>query len=187
MRDFRRNFPRVNGSEPMPASKARPVGRLFDVLAILMIAFAGWKFFLAPRFFRATPVAAPDVRLHLMDGRTFDLAGARGHVVFLDFWASWCEPCKQSIPLIEAYKATHPSALVFSVNGGETVAAAEKYARSAKMRRVAFDPRMTVTDAFHVQVFPTMIVIGKDGKEHAKWIGFNPLIERDMARASREF
>jgi len=189
MRDGRRKLPRVNGSEPAPTPKMRPIGRFFDALAVLLISLAVWKFFLQPRFFTSQiPVKpAPNVRLQLMGGRTFDLASARGHVVFLDFWASWCEPCKQSIPMIEAYKATHPDALVFSVNGGETIATAEKYARSARMRRVAFDPQMSVTDAFGVNVFPTMIVIGKDGKEHAKWVGFNPLIQSDMARAAKKF
>lgn len=189
MRDGHRNLPRVNGSEPAPASKTRRIGRFFDALAVLLIALAAWKFFIQPRFFMSqiAPTPVPDVHLQLMGGRTFDLASARGHVVFLDFWASWCEPCKQSIPLIEDYKAKHPNALVFSVNGGETKAAAEKYARSAGMRRVAFDPQMTVTDAFRVNVFPTMIVIGKDGKERAKWVGFNPLIESDMGRAAQKF
>lgn len=122
-----------------------------------------------------------------MDGGTFDLASARGRVVFLDFWASWCAPCKLSIPLIEHYKAAHPDALVFSIDAGESTAVAARYARGAKMRRVAFDPDMNVTDTLGVQVFPTMIVIGRDGKEHAKWVGYNPLIQQDMARAAARY
>ena len=165
----------------------RWVARGLDALAVLVLLFALFQFFVVPKLRENAVVPAPPVALQSLDGARRPLADLRGRLVFLDFWASWCEPCKQSIPLIEAYKAAHPSALVFSVNGGETVAAAEKYARSAKMRRVAFDPQMAVTDAFQVNVFPTMIVIGKDGKEHAKWIGFNPLIASDMSRAAKEF
>ncbi|MGH7662553.1 MAG: TlpA family protein disulfide reductase [Vulcanimicrobiaceae bacterium] len=154
-----------------------------------MIVAALWKFFLGPRIFtgRSAVVQAPQVRVPLMGGGTFDLAAARGHVVFFDFWASWCEPCKQSIPLIEHYKALHPDALVYSVDGGESVATAKRYASAAKMRRVAFDPDLKVSDAFGVSVFPTMIVIGRDGKERAKWIGFNPQIQDEMARAAHQY
>ncbi len=184
----------MDGSERGDSSagaspKAPRLARLLDILAVLLIAAAVWKFFLGPRIFapRSAIVQAPDVRLPLMNGGTFDLASARGHVVFFDFWASWCEPCKESIPLIERYKALHPNALVYSIDAGEAAATAKRYAEAAKMRRVAFDPDLKVADAFGVSVFPTMIVIGRDGKERAKWIGFNPHIEDAMARAAREY
>lgn len=176
-------------ASPGATPKAPRLPKILDVLAVLLIAAAVWKFYLGPRLFasRLSVVQAPDVRLPLMDGGTFDLAAARGRVVFFDFWASWCEPCKQSIPLIEHYKALHPDALVYSVDAGEPVARAKRYAEAAKMRRVAFDPDLKAADAFGISVFPTMIVIGRDGKEHAKWIGFNPQIQDEMARASTKY
>jgi thiol-disulfide isomerase/thioredoxin len=179
----------VNGSQPAGRSRAHALSRIADAIALGLIALAVWRFLIEPHVpaGRFSAVQAPSVRLPLMGGGTFDLAEARGHVVFLDFWASWCGPCKQSIPLIEHYKATHPDALVVSVDAGEPVRTAEAYARRAKMRRVAFDPDMKVTDAFGVQVFPTMVVIGRDGKERAKWVGFNPLIQQDMARAAARY
>ena len=167
----------------------RRFARIADIAAIALIALAVWQFLVAPRFFGPSfvPVPAPPLTLPLEGGGSFNVAQARGKVVFLDFWASWCEPCKMSIPLVEEYKTTHPEALVYSVDAGEAESVAAHYARSVKMRRVAFDPNMKAADAFGVSVFPTMIVIGRDGKEHAKWIGFNPLIERDMARAAKAY
>jgi thiol-disulfide isomerase/thioredoxin len=167
----------------------RRFARIADVAALALIALAAWKFLIAPRFFGPTfvPVPAPALTLPLEGGGTFNLAKAHGQVVFLDFWASWCEPCKLSIPLIEQYKAAHPQTLVYSIDAGEVESVAARYARKANMRRVAFDTNMKAADAFGVDVFPTMIVIGRDGKQHAKWIGFNPLIARDMARAETAF
>lgn len=179
---------RVNASEPAGRGR-RIAARIADAFALLLIALAIWRFFVAPHWFapQFAVVPVPATNLQLMDGGAFNLADARGHVVFLDFWASWCEPCKQSIPLIEHYKAAHPDALVFSIDAGELVNVAERYARSAKMRRVALDPDMKVTDAFGVHVFPTMIVIGRDGKEHAKWVGYNPQIQQEMAAAAARY
>lgn len=184
MRAPRRKLP-----VPREASHVnRRFARIADIAALVLIALAAWKFLIAPRFAPAfVPVPAPALSLPLEGGGSFSLAKAHGQVVFLDFWASWCEPCKLSIPLIERYKAAHPAALVYSIDAGENESVAARYARKANMRRVAFDPNMKASDAFGVDVFPTMIVIGRDGKEHAKWIGFNPLIGRDMARAASAF
>lgn len=165
----------------------RWVARGLDALAVLVVLFALFQFFVAPRLHENAVVPAPPIALQSLDGARRPLADFRGHLVFLDFWASWCEPCKLSIPLIERYKAAHPAALVYSIDAGENESVAARYARKANMRRVAFDPNMKASDAFGVDVFPTMIVIGRDGKEHAKWIGFNPLIGRDMARAASAF
>lgn len=174
---------------PPKAARAKAFSRILDGLAVLVIAFAVWKIVIAPRIYvsKKSALVAPPVVLPLMDGGTFALAKARGHVVFLDFWASWCAPCKLSIPLIERYKNAHPDALVFSVDSGEPVALASSFARAKNMKRVALDPEMTVTHAFGVDVFPTMIVIDRTGKERAKWIGFNPLIEDSMSRAAATF
>lgn len=179
----------MNGSEPVAAPKMRRSARFLDALALLIISLAVWKFVVQPLIFpaRMKAVVAPHVRLPLMGGGTFDLAHARGHVVFLDFWASWCEPCKESIPLVQGYKAEHPQALVYSIDAGESVSTATEYARRKGMRDVAFDPDLKIADRFGVDGFPTMIVIGRDGKEHARWSGFNPLIRTDMSRAAREY
>ncbi|MGH7716058.1 MAG: TlpA family protein disulfide reductase, partial [Vulcanimicrobiaceae bacterium] len=88
--------------------------RIADIAAVGLIALAAWKFLIAPHFAPSfAPVPAPAVTLPLEGGGTFSLTKARGQVVFLDFWASWCEPCKLSIPLIERYKSAHPKALVY--------------------------------------------------------------------------
>ena len=168
--------------------KGKRWGRVLDVLAVLLIVFAVWKLFVAPRIFIGkAAIPAPAVALPMLGGATFELARQRGHVVFLDFWASWCEPCKLSIPLIEHYKSTHPDALVISVDAGEPIPVVTQFAREKKMKSVAFDPQMAVSDAFGVGVFPTMIVVDADGKVRAKWIGFNPLIESAMDNAARTF
>jgi peroxiredoxin len=52
---------------------------------------------------QATGNLAPDVTLTLLDGKKVDLASLRGNVVVLNFWASWCEPCRAEMPLLQAF------------------------------------------------------------------------------------
>ncbi len=65
---------------------------------------------------------APDLRLKNLDGQTFDIKEARGHWLFVHFWASWCAPCRREMPTIQAMAeqlASSPLELVL-VNTAET-------------------------------------------------------------------
>jgi thiol-disulfide isomerase/thioredoxin len=170
--------------------KAQPVfplrrlaARGLDVLAVLVVLVAVARFVVLPRLHRDAAVPAPPVSLAALDGGRFDLDRARGRVVFLDFWATWCEPCRDSIPLVQHFKRTHPGVEVESVDVGEEAGLVRPFAARFAMRDVALDPDQTVAHAFGVDGFPTLVAIGPDGKIHARWIGFDPAVEKDMADA----
>jgi thiol-disulfide isomerase/thioredoxin len=160
----------------------RFAARGLDVLAVLVVLVALARFVVLPRLHRDA-VPAPPVSLATLEGGRFELERARGRVVFLDFWASWCEPCRDSIPLVQHFKRTHPGVVVESVDVGEDTALARSFATKFAMRDVALDPDQTVARAFGVDGFPTLVAIGPDGKIRARWIGFDPAVEKDMADA----
>jgi thiol-disulfide isomerase/thioredoxin len=58
---------------------------------------------------------APAIKLPLLDGGTFELAAQRGHVVVLDFWATWCGPCLAEIPHYEALQQQQPNIRVIGI------------------------------------------------------------------------
>jgi len=143
-----------------------------------------WKLFVAPRSFSApgahpAPLAAYD----RLDGGTFRIAQQRGHVVFLDFYASWCEPCKIELPLVERWRKSHPHSVVVPVDVGEGRSVAAEFARRYALRDVALDPHITARPLFGVEGFPTIVVIDARGDIRAKWEGLNPAIGMALSNA----
>ncbi len=161
-------------------------GRVLDAVALLLIVFVIYHFLIAPRSLReADAFPAPRVTYATLAGPRFSLAEQRGRMVFLDFWASWCEPCKASLPLVESYARSHPNVDVVPVDVGEPAAVVAAFARDHHMRNVALDPRGLSSGFFQIDGFPTMVVVDPQGRIRATWSGFNPAIELNMANAAR--
>lgn len=78
---------------------------LLMILGLLVIGIVQWRS--APELPRLRPgqlpgIAAPDVSLTLLNGTTVALSDYRGSVVAVNFWASWCEPCRAEMPILQA-------------------------------------------------------------------------------------
>ena len=160
--------------------------RLWDVLAIAVIGFVVWKLLIAPRTLSAANAyPAPHATYARLDGGAFHLAQARGKVLFLDFYASWCEPCRISLPLVERYAHAHPEIQVLPVDVGEPRTVARDFAVRMHLGNVALDPSGLSRGFFQLEGFPTMVVIDPQGRIRATWSGLNPAIGLAMNHAER--
>ena len=162
------------------SSLRRWAARGLDVLAVLVVLVALARFVVLPRLHRDV-VQAPPVSLATLDGGRFDLGHSRGRLVFLDFWASWCDPCRESIPLVQHFKKAHPAVQVISVDVGEDPSTARAFATRFKMADVALDPDQTVAHAFGVTGYPSLFAVDGSGRVVARWIGFDPNVENEMS------
>jgi thiol-disulfide isomerase/thioredoxin len=163
------------------------LGRIWDALAILAILFVLWKVFIAPRALDAkNAYPAPPTNYALLDGGKFNVRDARGRMVFVDFYASWCTPCKIELPLVEAWSKSHPDVLVVPVDVGEPRPVVEAFARKMGLRNVAYDSPDTATVFFSLQGFPTIVVIDPHNRIRAKWEGLNPAIGLAMDNATTQ-
>jgi cytochrome c biogenesis protein CcmG/thiol:disulfide interchange protein DsbE len=110
---------------------------------------------------------APDVIVALTDGELVRLSDFRGQPVWLNFWGSWCPPCRAEMPDMQAaYTELHPQGLVMlAVSLYEPMQAAADYAALNHVTYlIASDPRALATGkAYPIQNFPTHILIDKDG------------------------
>ena len=171
----------------MVPSLRRWAARGLDVLAVIVVLAAVAKFVVLPRLHHRDLVQAPPVALATLSGGRFDLARSRGRLVFLDFWATWCDPCRASIPLVQHFRRTHPGIDVVSVDVGEPIGLVRPFATQFKMDDVALDPDQTVAHAFGVTGYPTMFAIDATGRVRASWVGFNPDVEREMAEIAARY
>ncbi len=166
----------------------RSAARALDVLAVAVLLAAvvrfGWPYVAGSLHRGVAP--APPVSLATLSGGRFDLASRRGRFVFLDFYATWCEPCRASIPLVQRFARAHPGVDVVSIDVGEPSGLVRPFAAAFKMHDVALDPDLTVAHAFAVDGYPTMVAVDAAGLVQARWIGYNPDIERAMADALRK-
>ena len=164
-----------------------PSGRIWDGLAVLAIAFALWKIFVAPRALAAAAGAppAPHATFQRLDGGKFRIADQRGRLLFLDFFASWCEPCKIELPLVTSWARSHPDATVVPVDVGEPRAVVRAFARKYDLKNVAFDPAGDAHAFFAIDGFPTVVVVDPAGRIRAKWQGLNPAIAMAMNNAEQ--
>ncbi|MBV8503713.1 MAG: TlpA family protein disulfide reductase [Paucibacter sp.] len=97
----------------------------------------------------------------------FSLASARGTVVLLNFWASWCPPCRDELPSLELLEAVlEPKDFkVVAINYRETDAALKRFLdQMPSSLSMVRDADGTVAQAFGVHVFPTSVLIGRDGR-----------------------
>jgi thiol-disulfide isomerase/thioredoxin len=131
-------------------------------------------------------VPAPHATYARLDGGTFRLAEQRGKLVFLDFYASWCGPCRVELPLVESWAQRHPDALVVPVDVAEPRSTAREFARQLHLRNVVLDPGASARAYFNVAGFPTVVAVDGAGFVRAKWEGLNPAIALAMTNAQKK-
>ncbi len=106
---------------------------------------------------------APDFRLKLVDGSTVSLAELRGQVVVLNFWATWCVPCRKELPLLDGYyRAQKPYGLrVFAVTTEDSV---PNYQLKPLFGAMAIQPVRALKGPYQVMTgVPTNYVIDRSG------------------------
>ena len=109
------------------------------------------------------------------DGPAFDLAQYRGKVVYLDFWASWCKPCRHSFPWMNAMQQKYAAddLVIVAVNLDEQQADAEKFLKAVPADfTIVYDPEGKLAEQYGVFGMPSSFIIGRDGQVVQKHAGF---------------
>ncbi len=107
--------------------------------------------------------------------RLLDLAAFKGQVVYLDFWASWCGPCRESFPWMNRLQGElgHDGLVVIAVNVDRKRAEADRFLREHPAQfRIVYDQDGLLPDEFDVRGMPTSFLIDRNGHVQARHEGF---------------
>ncbi|RZJ22662.1 MAG: TlpA family protein disulfide reductase [Haliea sp.] len=111
-------------------------------------------------------MAAPFWSATDLEGRSWDTQALRGRAVLLNFWASWCEPCRSEMPTLQQLADFHGTQrlAVLAINFKEAHASAARFARNTALSLpVLLDPQGAVARVWAVKVFPTTVLIDHKG------------------------
>jgi cytochrome c biogenesis protein CcmG/thiol:disulfide interchange protein DsbE len=101
-----------------------------------------------------------------------------GRVVYVDFWASWCGPCRQSFPWMETMKSTYEAQglEIVAVNLDRDRADADKFLKQFHPTfDVRFDPKGELAESYKVQGMPSSVLIDRHGVTRFTHVGFRPV------------
>jgi thiol-disulfide isomerase/thioredoxin len=178
-------------------------------VAVLLVALLGWQTWqtissrpvIVPAAAPRSPadqlgidranLAAPPIELVALDGSRFSLAAARGEVLFVNFWATWCPPCREEMPsmvkLGEELSARYPGLFrMVAVSVDEELADVRQYFSSPpfsgtpRSLTVVHDPDQSVTKAYYCGArggvcpdlkFPETYIVDKTGRVVAYVVG----------------
>jgi peroxiredoxin len=126
---------------------------------------------------------APGFSLQSRDGGELSLASQKGNVVMINFWATWCVPCRQEMPhlqaLYERYQSLGFELLAVNVEKDNAEGARKWLEETPVTFPVLFDPNNQVTKLYKVQTMPTTVLIGRDGTMRFIHHGYKPGFENE--------
>ena len=125
---------------------------------------------------------APDFALESRGGGMMSLEQHRGNVVMINFWATWCGPCRQEMPHLEALHQRYES-LGFTLLGvnveDDPEGAAEWLEETPVSFPILFDPENEVSELYDVVAMPTTVLVDRQGNKRYIHHGYQPGYEYD--------
>jgi thiol-disulfide isomerase/thioredoxin len=119
--------------------------------------------------------SAPQLMLIDLDGSTRSLTDYHGQVTLVNLWATWCPPCKEEMPTLQAYYNKHRDEgfVVIAVNDGDPISDVLQFVKDYKLTfPVWLDPTYIATEqAFKTLNLPSSFVIDRSGIVRLQWVG----------------
>jgi cytochrome c biogenesis protein CcmG/thiol:disulfide interchange protein DsbE len=167
------------------SEKIEKAGWITAAAAIGFVLILGYG--LRPQFVSPIGAPAPDFTLSLFDGGELSLADLRGLVVVVNFWASWCAPCRDEAPVLERIWREYKDkgAILVGVNVNDVTTKAMAFIEEFNITYPnGPDPYNRISRAYGITGVPETFLIAKDGRLAKHYIG--PISDARLRAALEE-
>jgi peroxiredoxin len=132
---------------------------------------------------------APDFTLKSMDGKNFNLTEQRGNIILINFWASWCGPCRKEMPLLQDLQEKYQDlgVQVWGINVEQENQAGKDFLANLELSfSIFFDETNKLSETYDVQAMPTNVLVDRDGIVRFVFRGFKDGYEKKYEKAIKK-
>ena len=119
-----------------------------------------------------------------------DLTNKKGNIMILNFWATWCAPCRREMPSLEKLTHQYPEIKVFAINMEKpNKLKAQDFFKFIGVLSldIYFDPELKLVKQFKMRGLPTSILINKEGKEFGRIVGEIDFTDKNFIRLLKKY
>ncbi len=121
----------------------------------------------------------PNFTLEGLDGNQYAISQFRGRVLIVDFWATWCGPCKVEIPFLEnLYSQYKDKGLTVIGVGLDNPVALQRFSDAMGMNYMVLKGTQAIAQQFQIRAIPTTYILDKKGRIAHKFVGFSPSMKQ---------
>jgi len=132
---------------------------------------------------------APDFTLKNMAGKNLNLVEQRGNIILINFWASWCAPCRKEMPALQTLHEKYQDLgfSVWGVNVEQENQAGKKFLADLKLTfPIFFDAKNTLSATYQVAAMPTSVIVDRNGVVRFIFRGYKSGYEKKYAKAIKQ-
>jgi len=132
---------------------------------------------------------APDFTLKSLQGKNLNLKEQRGNIIMINFWASWCGPCRKEMPVLEKFyrKYNDLGVYVWGVNVEQENQAGRDFLKDLNLTfPIFFDQTNTLSATYQVKAMPTTVIVDRNGIIRYVFRGYKSGYEKKYAKAIKK-
>ena len=136
------------------------------------------------------PLIIKELKFKDFNLQDVDLTNKKGNIMIINFWASWCLPCKREMPSLAKLAQKYPDINVYAVNMEKpNKLRAGDFFKSigVSILDIYFDPKLKLVKQFKLRGLPTSILIDKNGKEFGRVVGEINFINNDFIKLLKRY
>ena len=136
------------------------------------------------------PVNIKELKFKDYNLQDVDLTSKKGNIMILNFWATWCAPCRREMPSLEKLTHLHPKIKVYAINMEKpNKLKAQDFFKFIGVLSldIYFDPELKLVKQFKMRGLPTSILINKDGKEFGRIVGEIDFTDKDFIKLLQKY